>query len=113
MASILQKRWTELLQFLNVDNIKSHLLSARLLTMNEYEKLKIQSTHSTHQDQAELLLSFVIQKGSQHEQLFLDALKKSVECTDSHLGHSELISLLEEELISKKKVGSVSGLSGQ
>ena len=111
MASILLTKWTELLRFLNVDNIKSHLLSTHLLTMNEYEKLKIRASYITQQDQVEMLLSFVIQKGSQHEQLFLNALKRSMECESPHLGHKELIVLLEKEM--KKKETSFHGFSGQ
>ena len=98
MESCLQTRWIELRRLLNADNIRPYLLSKKLLTLNEYEKLKLLSGQKTQADQVEELLRLVIQKGSQHEQLFLDALKTSVGSDSPHLGHCELITLLETDM---------------
>ena len=85
-------------RLLNADNIRPYLLSKKLLTLNEYEKLKLLSDQKTQADQVEELLRLVIQKGSQHEQLFLDALRTSVGSDSPHLGHCELITLLEKDM---------------
>ena len=98
--SLLQSRWTDLLRLLNADNLRPHLFAKKLLTWNESEKLMLlsQGNQATQEDQVETLLRFVIQKGSQHEQLFLDALKSSVSGGSPHLGHKELITFLEKEI---------------
>lgn len=98
--SLLQSRWIDILRLLNADNIRPHLFTKKLLTSNESEKLLLLSrgNQATQEDQVETLLRYVIQKGSQHEKLFLDALKSSVSGGSPHLGHDELITLLENDI---------------
>ena len=89
-----------MLRLLNADNIRPHLFAKKLLTSNESEKLVLLSrgNQATQEDQVETLLRYVMQKGSQHEKLFLDALKSSVSSGSRHLGHDELIELLDNDI---------------
>ena len=95
-TSALDSILPDLIQSLNVPNIKPHLKQFQLLTDDEYEQLEISPLNTTRAA-AEKMVFFVKKKGPKHEQLFLIALKKSME-TDPHQGHAHIIQRLEEEI---------------
>lgn len=84
----------ELIQYLSVPNIRPHLKQAQLLTDDEYQRLEITPSNTT-QDAVEKLVKFLKRKGPKHEQLFLQALQRSM-ASDCHLGHRHIIALLEQ-----------------
>ena len=83
---------------LNVPNLIPYLKEERLLTNNEEEQLQV-GHGNTRQEAAMKLVMTLKTKGSglKPVRLFLSALKKSME-DDSHLGHEEIITRLEELL---------------
>lgn len=99
MTSILHTYRAELIQYLNVANLKPHLLSVNLLTYDQYQQLSINETQLTDQAQAEKLLDMIVRKGPKHEELFMKGLEKSTEAgEDVHLGHVDLLKILKEQL---------------
>lgn len=99
MTSILHTYRAELIQYLNVANLKPHLLSVNLLTLDEYQQLRINEAQLTDQAQAEKLLDMIVRKGPKHEELFMIGLQKSTEAgEDVHLGHVDLLEILKEQL---------------
>ena len=98
MTSILQTYRAELIQYLNVANLKPHLLSVNLLTYDQYQQLSINEAQLTDQAQAEKLLDMIVRKGPKHEELFMKGLQKSTEAEDVHLGHMDLLDILKEQL---------------
>lgn len=93
-GSILDGILPELIQYLSVPNIRPHLKQAQLLTDDEYQRLEITPSNTT-QDAVEKLVKFLKRKGPKHEQLFLQALQRSM-ASDCHLGHRHIIALLEQ-----------------
>ena len=93
-GSVLDRILPDLIQYLSIPNIRPHLKQAELLTDDEYQRLEI-TPNNTTQDAVEKLVKFLKSKGPEHEQLFLQALRHSVE-NDCHLGHRHVISLLEK-----------------
>lgn len=99
MTSILHTYRAELIQYLNVANLKPHLLSVNLLTYDQYQQLSITESQLTDQAQAEKLLDMIVRKGPKHEELFIKGLEKSTEAgEDVHLGHVDLLEILKEQL---------------
>ena len=99
MTSILHTYRAELIQYLNVANLKPHLLSVNLLTYDQYQQLSINESQLTDQAQAEKLLDMIVRKGPKHEELFMKGLEKSTEAgEDVHLGHVDLLEILKEQL---------------
>ena len=99
MTSILHTYRAELIQYLNVANLKPHLLSVNLLTYDQYQQLSITESQLTDQAQAEKLLDMIVRKGPKHEELFMKGLEKSTEAgEDVHLGHVDLLEILKEQL---------------
>ena len=99
MTSILNTCRAELIQYLNVPNLKPHLLSINLLTYDQYQQLSINETQLTDQAQAEKLLNMIVRKGPKHEELFIRGLQKATENgEDVHLGHVDLLDILTKEL---------------
>ena len=99
MTSILHACRAELIQYLNVPNLKPHLLSINLLTYDQYQQLGLYETQLTDKAQVEKLLDMIVRKGPKHEELFMRGLQKATEKgEDIHLGHVDLLDILTEEL---------------
>ena len=103
-GSILESILPELVQNLNVSNIRPHLKQAQLLTDDEYHRLEL-SPNNTPKDVVEKLVEFLKTKGPGYEQVFLQVLQRSVE-GDCHRGHLHIISLLEEGFASRCPTGN-------
>lgn len=93
--SLLDSILLELIEYLNISNIRPYLGQAHLLTGDEIERLTIPS--NTTKDAVEMFVMFLKRKGPGHEQSFLSVLKESMK-GDAHQGHAYIIGLLEQRL---------------
>ena len=94
--SLLDNIILELIQCLNIPNIRPYLRQARLLTDDELERLEVTPANTT-KDVVEVLATFLKRKGPGHERSFLLVLKESMK-GDAHQGHAHIIDLLEKQL---------------
>ena len=94
--SLLDNIVLDLIECLNIPNIRPYLRQARLLTDDELERLEITPANTT-KDVVEALVTFLKRKGPGHERSFLLVLKESMK-GDAHQGHAHIIKLLEEQL---------------
>ncbi|XP_019849201.1 PREDICTED: uncharacterized protein LOC109580459 [Amphimedon queenslandica] len=100
-SDTLQQFFPELLKYLDFATIYPYLVSERLLTLPELEKL---NKYSGERDtQIRLLVSTLVSKGRGSYPLFLKALERSVESDDLslHLGHLELLQILPKSCKTK------------
>ena len=97
-ASLFQSLRVELLQLLNVSNLKPHLLRNGLLTFDESEKIRLLEMKLTNRQLAEELLDMVVRKGANSEQLFLQSIQESIAGDDLHRGHKDLATLIMRNL---------------
>lgn len=98
-SNVLRKFRTQLVQYLSYDEIKHHLFSLKLLTHNEYQRLDMLQKNATDCELVEKVLELVMRKGPNHETVFIQALRQSLEQSSSiHLGNQELLPLLQREL---------------
>lgn len=112
MNSSLNYRCNDVRKLLDVYAIKPFLLQSDLLTWEESQKLTVLSRQSTKSELADEVLGYVVRKGRNHESLFLEALKKSMESEGNHLGHKELITILEKDLNNKDEPLGKNSLQG-
>ena len=93
-SDTLQQFFPELLKYLDFTTIYPYLVSERLLTLPELEKLNRCSNE--RDTQTRQLVSTLVSKGRGSYPLFIKALERSVESDDLslHLGHMELLHIL-------------------
>lgn len=94
--SLLDNIILDLIECLNIPNIRPYLRQARLLTDDELERLEVTPANTT-KDVVEALATFLKRKGPGHERSFLLVLEESMK-RDAHQGHAHIIELLEEQL---------------
>ena len=106
--SLLDSVLLELIEYLNIPNIRPYLGRAHLLTDDELERLTVPS--NTTKDAVEMFVMFLKRKGPGHERSLLSVLKESME-GDVHQGHAYIIALLEQRLAAETSFveSSVSG----
>ena len=94
-CNILWRLLPSCLELLHVQDVKPHLLSAKVITFNEYEELTIGPLLHTQRDLAEKLLLIMARKGPSCAAQLLQALELSVECQSPQVSHYPLITMLK------------------
>ena len=97
-CNILMRLLPSFLELLHVQDVKPHLLSARIINFHEYEELTIGPLLHTQRDLTERLLLVLARKGPCCAAQLLQALERSVECQAPQVSHYPLIAKLKEAL---------------